>query len=164
MDLPEDKLESLRDNLAINWLANDGIWFQAVEFAEDMKTAKACNDNAWAMFSPFEAWEIKKLLELEENPGLDGLKKALKLRLYAYINKQSFSDENENSFIFRMDDCRVQSARKRKGLDDYPCKSAGIIEYTEFATAIDNRIKTSCICCPPDSHPGEYYCAWKFEI
>jgi hypothetical protein len=63
-----------------------------------------------------------------------------------------------------MNDCRVQSARKRKGLDDYPCKSAGIIEYSTFAAAIDTRIKTECIGCPPDKHPDEWYCAWKFSI
>ncbi|MCD4789220.1 MAG: DUF6125 family protein, partial [Bacteroidales bacterium] len=26
------------------------------------------------------------------------------------------------------------------------------------------RIKTECICCPPDKHPEEYYCAWRFYI
>lgn len=164
LEMPENKLLNLRDNLAVNWLANDGIWFQAVENAENMALAKTCNDNAWEKFSPFEAWEIKKLLGLGEEPGLDGLKQALGLRLYAFINKQTFTEETENSFIFRMNDCRVQSARKRKGLADYPCKSAGIIEYSEFAKAIDSRIQTTCICCPPDEHPDEYYCAWKFSI
>ena len=63
-----------------------------------------------------------------------------------------------------MNDCRVQSARKRKGLDDYPCKSGGLIEYTTFAESIDPRIKTECIGCPPDPHPDEWFCAWRFSI
>ncbi len=164
LELPENKISELKNAVAANWLANDGIWFQAIEFEHGMQDAKICNDNSWAEFSPLEAWSIKQLLNLSENPGLEGLKQALMFRVYATINKQSITEETKNSFIFRMDDCRVQSTRKRKGLADYPCKSAGIVEYTSFASAIDKRIKTSCVCCPPDKHPEEYYCAWKFYI
>ena len=164
LDLPEDKLDELMEGSAINWLANDGVWFQAVEFEYGMNEAKRCNDSAWAQFSPFEAWSIKRILGLPEQAGLEGLKRAFQFRLYAYVNKQSFTEETENSFVFRMNECRVQIARKRKGLDDYPCKSGGLVEYTTFAEAIDARIKTECIACPPDPHPEEYFCAWKFSI
>ena len=99
-----------------------------------------------------------------EKAGLEGLKKALQYRLYAYINKQSFTEETENSFVFKMNECRVQVARKRKGLDDYPCKSGGLVECTSFAEAIDARIKTECIACPPDPHPDDYFCAWRFTL
>jgi hypothetical protein len=63
-----------------------------------------------------------------------------------------------------MNKCRVQTARERKGLPDFPCKQVGIIEYEEFARTIDPRIETKCICCPPEEHPEEYYCAWKFTL
>jgi len=156
--------DQLLETIAINWLANDGVWFQAVEFSSGMKDAKHCNDNTWAEFSPFEAWSVKQFTGLSENSGLEGLKKALNYRLYSVINKHSVTNETQNSFVFQMDDCRVQSARKRKSLDDYPCKSAGIIEFTEFAKAIDSRIKTECVGCPPDKHPEHYFCAWRFSI
>ena len=162
--LSDDDRARLKESLGINWLASDGIWFQSIEFSEDMKAAKACNDACWAEFSPLEAWSIKNLLGLEESPGLEGLKQALEYRFYAFVNKQSITDETDTSFIFRMNDCRVQSARKRKGLDDYPCKSAGIIEYSTFAETIDSRIKTTCIGCPPDKHPEDWYCSWKFSL
>jgi hypothetical protein len=164
LNLPDDTLEKLRESLAINWLATDGVWFQAVEFKHGMNDAKRCNDSCWAHFSPFEARSIKRIIGLGENPGLPGLKKALQFRLYAFINEQSFAEEMETSFIFRMNKCRVQDARKRKGLADYPCKSGGMVEYTTFSEAIDSRIKTECIGCPPDPHPEEYYCAWRFFI
>ena len=150
--------------MSTNWLVNDGVWFQAVEFAYGMGEAKRCNDSAWAQFSPFEAWTIKQFLNLSENSGLKGLKKALGYRLYANINVQSILEEKPNSFVFQMNDCRVQSARKRKGLDDYPCKSGGMVEYTYFARSIDKRIKTECIGCPPDKHPDDWFCAWRFYM
>ncbi|MBN1339784.1 MAG: hypothetical protein JXA03_10705 [Bacteroidales bacterium] len=162
--LSDDRLNELRKAVAVNWLANDGIWFQAVENTRGMNDAKRCNDSCWAQFSPFEARSIRKMLNLPAQAGLEGLKEALRRRLYAFVNEQSFAEETENSFVFRMNKCRVQDARKRKGLADYPCKSGGLVEYTTFAETIDSRIATECICCPPDEHPEEYYCAWKFYI
>jgi hypothetical protein len=164
LNLPKEKLDELQKAVAVNWLANDGIWFQAVEFNYGMNDAKRCNDSAWAQFSPLEASSIKNILGLSEKPGLEGLKKALAFRLYATINEQEIVEETEKSFVFRMNKCRVQDARKRKGLDDYPCKSGGLVEYTTFAEAIDSRIKTECLACPPDNHPEEWYCAWKFSL
>jgi hypothetical protein len=157
-------LQNLKDRVAKNWLANDGVWFQAVEFTEGMNDAKRCNDSCWARFSPFEASSIKQLLGLPENPGLDGLKRALGFRIYASINTQSIIDETPESFVFQMNQCRVQVARKRKGLADYPCKSGGLVEYSYFAKTIDKRIITECIGCPPDEHPDKWYCAWKFSL
>ncbi len=164
LDLPEDTIDSLSQRVATNWLANDGVWFQAVEFEHGMNDAKRCNDSSWAHFSPFEAMSIKRILKLDEKPGLEGLKKALEFRLYAYVNEQEIVEETENSFVFRMINCRVQAARQRKGLDDYPCKSGGLVEHTTFAETIDPRIKTECIACPPDKHPKEWFCAWKFIL
>jgi hypothetical protein len=163
-DMPREKLVDLLDALAANWLANDGVWFQAVEFSSGMVDAKRCNDSCWAQFSPVEAWSIKKILGLSRNPGIDGLKQALNLRLYARLNQQSIIDEGPDGIVFQMNECRVQTARKRKGLPDYPCKSVGNVEYPYFARTIDDRITTECIGCPPDDHPDDWYCAWRFSI
>ncbi len=164
LDMSKEELLDLTNNLGVNWIANDGIWFQAVENVRGMNDAKRCNDSCWTRFSPFEAWSIKEFLGLPEKAGIEGLKKALRFRMYARINVQSIIDEGPTSIVFQMNDCRVQSARKRRGLEDYPCKSAGLVEYAYFAEAIDSRIKTECIGCPPDPHPEEWFCAWRFTI
>jgi hypothetical protein len=162
--LSEAEGRGLLEKISINWLANDGIWFQAVEQRYGMNDAKRCNDTCWTRFSPFEAYRIKQVLGLPENGGIQALKAALNYRLYARINEQSIEDVNETCIIFRMESCRVQAARKRRGLDDYPCKSAGMVEYPSFGEAIDSRIRTECIGCPPDGHPDAWYCAWKFTM
>ncbi len=164
LDMSKESLLALMESLSLNWLANDGVWFQAVERKQDLLDAKRCNDTCWTRFSPFEAWSIKEFLDLPEQAGLEGLKQALRFRMYARINVQSIIDEGPGGIVFRMNDCRVQSARKRKGLEDYPCKSAGIVEYRTFGEAIDPRIQCRCISCPPDRHPQEWYCAWRFSI
>jgi len=164
LDMTKEDLEELKKSVAVNWLANDGVWFQSVEFSHGMSDAKKCNDSCWGQFSPFEAWSIRRFLSLPEAPGLEGLKKALQFRLYATINEHSITEETPASFVYQMNECRVQNARKRKGLEDYSCKSAGLVEFTSFAATIDKRIKVECIACPPDKHPEEWFCAWRFSI
>lgn len=161
--MPREKIIELIDAQAANWLAADGLWFQAIEKHQEMFTAKRCNDTCWIKLSPFEAYRIKELAGLPDNGGLDTLAIALDYRLYSRLNVQTMERQGD-SLIFKMVNCRVQDARKRKGLADYPCKSVGVVEYSSFARAVDHRIETECIACPPDAHPGDWFCAWKFFI
>ncbi|NHI93299.1 MAG: hypothetical protein EAX96_12445 [Candidatus Lokiarchaeota archaeon] len=162
--LSKDQLIKLIIIGAKNWLAHDGLWFQAVEKKRGIDEAIKADGEAWRKFSPIEAKRIMEFLNIKPNGGLDALKIALQYRMYAHLNKQEIIDVDENTIIFRMNDCRVQSARKRKNLPDFPCKSVGIIEYEEFAKTIDPRIRTKCIACPPDNHPDDFFCAWEFTI
>lgn len=163
-ELSKDQLIGMLNDFAKNWLAHDGLWFQSVEHTFGMEAAIKCDTDAWRKFTVIEAKRIMNRHNIAENSSLDGLKKALGFRLYSRLNIQSFVNETDNSFEFQMNDCRVQSARKRHGLPDFPCKSVGLVEYAEFAKTIDPRIKTTCIACPPGKHPADYYCAWRFFI
>jgi hypothetical protein len=163
-DLPHDRLRVLAENFAKNWLAHDGLWFQAVERAYGLDRAIALDAEAWAQFSPLEARRIKELLGLPENGGLAALREALDYRLYAVLNRQSSEMTADGRLRFYMNDCRVQSARRKKGLPDFPCKTVGLVEYASFAGEIDPRIETRCLACPPDAHPDEFFCGWEFSI
>jgi hypothetical protein len=160
----KEQLIDMLEDAAKNWLAHDGLWFQAVEGTYGLETAIQMDAEAWERFSVIETRRIMKRHGIEEGGGLTALVQALNFRLYAHINEQSTIWVNENTVRFEMNDCRVQSARKRKGLPDFPCKSVGIIEYAGFASTIDPRIKTRCIACPPDPHPESFFCAWEFSI
>ncbi len=163
-NLSREQLIGMLDDFAKNWLAHDGLWFQQVEKNYGIEKAIELDTEAWRTFTKIEAKRIMKRHNIAANSGLEGLKKALSFRLYSRLNIQSIVQETENSFVFQMNRCRVQYARNRKGLPDFPCKSVGIVEYSEFAKTIDSRIKTTCIACPPDKHPKEFYCGWKFYI
>lgn len=166
--LDVEQLEALLKAMSINWLAADGVWFQAVERLASMHDAKRANDTCWTRFSPLEAWRIKQLLELPDKGGLEALETAFEHRLYSRINKQEIVDRASDGFTFRMTECRVQRARERKGLEPYPCGSGGLVEYREFARTIDPRIQVECLAAPPESRVGEgagpFYCAWRFTL
>ena len=158
-------LESMLVDFAKNWLAHDGLWFQAVEKQYGMQKAIELDTEAWKQFTVIEARRIMQLHQIPPGSGLEGLKKALEYRLYAVLNEQEVRNDTENSFEFYMIDCRVQSARQQKKMALFPCKSVGVVEYSEFARTIDERIRTECIACPPDKDTGgEFYCGWRFSI
>jgi hypothetical protein len=162
--LSKDELIDLLEDAAKNWLSHDGLWFLTAEDTFDIETAIELDRRAWEQFTVVEAKRIMRRLELEPGGGIPALKEALQRRLYAYINVQEILDVDERTIIFRMNECRVQTARQRKGLPDFPCKSVGLAEYTNFACTIDPRFHTRCIACPPEDHPDEYWCAWEFTL
>jgi len=163
-DLNNKELLNFIVDAAKNWLAHDGLWFQEVEKKFGMDVAIEMDGNAWKTFTRIEAQRIMKRLDIKPNGGIPALIQALKFRLYAFLNVQEITEVSDKRCVFRMNNCRVQAARKRKQLPDFPCKPVGILEYTYFAKTIDPRIKTTCIACPPDPHPDAFYCCWEFTM
>jgi hypothetical protein len=84
-------------------------------------------------------------------------------RLYAAVNQQQSERVDDHTLCFRMRECRVQQARQRKGLAPFPCKSVGLVEYTEFGHAVDPRIETVCRHAPPDALTDST-CEWEFKL
>ncbi len=167
MDLKElsrEQLEYLLTDFAKRWLAHDGLWFQQVEQAHGMDEAIKLDAGAWENFTVMEARRIMEFLGLEPGGGLDALKKALHYRMYSLINRQEIIEQDPNTIIFKMNDCRVQSARRRKQMPEFPCRPVGLVEYAGFARTIDQRFETRCLYCPPGEHPEGSYCAWEFTL
>jgi hypothetical protein len=162
--LSKEELVQIITDDAKNWLAHDGVWFQSLEKKYGMDVALEIDTDAWRLFTVIEAKRIMERLGMKPGGGIPALVECLKHRFYARLNLQESVEVTENRALFRMIDCRVQSARKRKGLADHPCKSVGIVEYSEFARTIDPRIQTRCLACPPDAHPEEFWCAWEFTL
>lgn len=161
--LSKEDLIKLIEIYSKNWLAMDGVWFQSVEKKFGMDEAIYHDKEVWKLFTVIEARRIKKFLNLPEQAGLDGLGKALSLRFYANINKDEITISN-NTLTYRAVECRVQIARQRKNMDFHPCKSVGIIEYSEFAKVIDDRISCECLSCYPDIKDYSCSCSWLFSL
>ena len=140
-----------------------GVWFQSIEQKLGMDEAMYHDGEAWRRFTVIEAKRIKEFLRLPDNSGIEGLEKALRLRFYANINEDKIEIDG-NTLTYTSVNCRVQRARERKGMPFHPCKSVGIIEYTEFAKAIDSRFTCECVSCYPDITDNECCCKWRFRL
>lgn len=149
---------------AKDWIAIDGLWFQAVEKAYGMEVAVTMDCKVWEQFAAIEAARIKKRLRLPNAGGMDALDAALRARLVHNVNAFTINRPNDKTLVFNISGCRVQSARERKGLELFACLPVGMIEFAVFARTIDSRITTECISCPPETKPGVQYCNWKFTL
>jgi hypothetical protein len=163
-ELTPAELRVWLDDAAKLWLAHDGLWFQAVERQHGMETAMRHDAEAWRHFSPIEAKRIMKRLGIAPGGGIEALIRCLNYRLYSLLNRQEIVESTPERCVFRMRTCRVQDARRRKGLPDFPCKEVGVVEYTTFAETVDPRLRTRCLGCPPDEHPDDWYCTWEFTL
>lgn len=161
--LSKEELKELVKIYARNIVALDGVWFQSVEKKDGMDEAMVHDRNAWRRFTETEAWRLKNFLRLSERAGLEGLEKALLLRFSALANVAECVYDG-NALIYRVVDCRVQTARKSKGMPFHPCKSVGIIEHEYFAKVIDDRINCEAISCYPDVTDKNCACSWKFTL
>lgn len=162
-NLSKQDLLKLIQVYAKNWLAHDGCWFLAAEEKFGMDVAMELDTKSWERFAVSEARRIMKAFDIPLNRGLKSLEQAFNYRLYKAINKQEVAWPDENTLLFHMLECHVQKTRRRKGLPDFPCKSVGIVEFSQFAKTVDPRIRTRCIACPPDKADG-FYCTWEFTL
>jgi len=159
----EDLLRALAA-FAKNWLAHDGCWFLAAEERFGLEAAIDLDTRAWERFAAAEARRVMETFAVPAGGGLEALARALELRMYALVNQQHAEWSPDRTRLrFVMDRCRVQEARRRKGLPDSPCRPVGIVEFTTFARTIDPRIETTCVQCPPGVPPGGA-CAWEFAL
>jgi hypothetical protein len=163
-ELSKDELIELNKIYAKNWLAHDGLWFQSIEEKYGIDMAIEMDREAWRKFTVIEARRLIDFLQLGDNSGIDGLKKALSFRLYSSLNEDEIEIESNNILVYRVKTCRVQASRRKKGMSDFPCKSVGIIEYGLFAKTIDQHFHTEVLSCHPDITNDRYNCIWKFKL
>lgn len=160
----KEQLQELVQIYARNIYAMDGVWFQSVEQKHGMDEAMFHDRNAMQRFTEAEARRIKAFLQLPEYSGLEGLEKALSVRFSALANPEVEVVRDEYSLLYRVVDCRVQTARGRKGMPFHPCKPVGFVEHACFAKVIDERIVCETVSCYPDIVDDTCACAWKFTI
>jgi hypothetical protein len=163
-ELSRDELLRALTAFAKNWLAHDGCWFLAAEERHGLEAAVELDARSWERFAAVEARRILETFGVPAAGGLESLERALGLRMYALVNTQHVEWSSDRTRLrFVMDGCRVQQTRRRKGLPDFPCRPVGTVEFATFARAVDPRISTRCLRCPPDTQEGEA-CAWEFWL
>jgi len=162
--LDREQLVAWLGDAAKLWLAHDGLWFRAVEGSHGLGEAIRLDEEAMAVWTANEARRISARLGLGKDGGLDALEAALRARLYALLNRQEIRREGDDRLVFTMKTCRVQDARNRLGLEPFPCRSVGLVEYRGFAGVIDPRLVVRCRHCPPDPLPEGEWCSWEFSL
>jgi hypothetical protein len=145
-----------------NYRLVDAFWFLKVEEAYGREKAEALNEEVWGQVGPMTLKDLKKYFNIEEK-GLEGLEKALRLNPWTNIGNHQIT-RTDSEIILTAPRCPPQVARLARGLGEYDCKVMHQRLFMNTAKEIDPRINVKCDFAPPDSHPEDLFCRWRFSI
>ena len=164
LDYPQIPMEKLAELCSRSLYTLDGLWFSAVEQEYGIDVALKLDEEVWRQLGQAQARRVRKGFAIKENSPVRAVIRMLQVDPIMVVYKPEIMALSDNKAVFCCTDCPPQKARVRDGRGEFPCKPVGIAFFRSYAEVVAPGMKLSCLACPPDAHPSQYWCEWQVEI
>jgi len=142
----------------------DGLYFLGIEQKFGTEAATEIDAGVWQIMAKIEAKSLRRMFQVGENADIPTIMSLLHRSSWALDQPFKTVELSDKRAVLSINRCRTQEARLNKGLGEFPCKKVRFGYLKNFAKTLNPNVEVNCIVCPPDKHPPNLWCKWKFVL